>query len=99
MQTAPMRTLEKTNLLRSPEGKQPKGLVNMPEAAPLDRVEHFRKMKCDKGHSNWDPNKVVYSIDHRAYVLSCLDCDEDFIIPAGGMIPLPDQGLLDNAKK
>lgn len=44
--------------------------------APADPLEHFRRRECSKGHSNWDPEKIVYSMDNKRWILKCLDCSK-----------------------
>lgn len=78
-------TATKTNLFEPSKVKK----VNVgPEKPPTDPVEHFRKIECEKGHKNWDPKDVKYSIDHRAHVIRCLDCDEYYVVQAGAPLPL-----------
>lgn len=46
------------------------------ERAPADPLEHFRKRECAHGHKNWDPDKIVYSMDNKRWMLKCMTCVE-----------------------
>jgi len=43
---------------------------------------------CETGHTNWDPKSLVYSIDHRSFLIRCNDCDAHYVIPAGAPVPI-----------
>jgi ribosomal protein S27E len=96
---------QKTDLLKDPKAGE-KGATHFKHVdgdaprKPADPIEHFRKHKCEKGHSDWDPAHVVYSADHRAWVLRCKPCGDDYIIPAGGYVAMgaPDGFIPDEQK-
>jgi hypothetical protein len=44
------------------------------ERAPADPLEHFKKHQCGNGHCNWDPDKIVFSMDNKRWILKCMDC-------------------------
>jgi len=84
-----MSTLEKTDLIRKPDA-QPTAFKHLThDNKPSDPMEHFNKHQCAKGHGKWDKDRVIYSQDHRAYILHCVPCDDDYILPTGGIVPIP----------
>jgi hypothetical protein len=60
--------------IQAPFDEAPPPELGTEERAPADPLEHFRKHQCSHGHKNWDPEKIVFSVDNKRWILKCLDC-------------------------